>query len=179
MYPRTDASCGRETTGPICVSSFVPGPSFIFCTFSASFRRKSSRTESWTNTRLPAQHIWPEFWKAPNSTPFRALSSFASGNTICGFFPPSSSVTGVTWRAASCIICFPVSVEPVNVIESTSGCPARAEPAEEPPERRMADRGRDQQDEQDAGHAEQQSTDDHPRDVYLHGSPYRTPCPGT
>ena len=28
--------------------------------------------------------------------------------------------------------CFPVSVEPVNVIESTSGCPARAEPAEEP-----------------------------------------------
>ena len=63
---------------------------------------------------------------------FAARSTSASASTIIGSFPPSSSDTGVSVRAARSSTRLPVSVEPVNITMSTSSisaCPASPSPA--------------------------------------------------
>ena len=56
----------------------------------------------------------------------------ASSHTIIGSLPPSSSVTRVTFSAASFMIRLPVSVCPVNAILFTFGCDTSASPISAP-----------------------------------------------
>ncbi len=64
--------------------------------------------------------------------PAIATSMSASGNTIAGDLPPSSSDTFLRLPAAAWTISLPTSVEPVNATLSTSGCAASAAPAVSP-----------------------------------------------
>jgi hypothetical protein len=45
--------------------------------------------------------VWPVAREMPEMTPFAALSSSASSNTMCGDLPPSSIVTRFSPRAAA------------------------------------------------------------------------------
>ena len=65
------------------------------------------------------------------AVPQIATSMSASGNTIAGDLPPSSSDTFFRFPAA-CTISLPTSVDPVNATLSTSGCAASAAPAVSP-----------------------------------------------
>ena len=56
----------------------------------------------------------------------------ASGNTITGDLPPSSSDTFLRLPAAAWTISRPTSPEPVNAILSTPACAASAAPAVSP-----------------------------------------------
>ena len=76
---------------------------------------------SCTSTREPARQVWPVAAKIPAMTPLTALSRSASGKTMFGDLPPSSSDTRAIRVAATAAICFPTAVEPVNEILSTSG----------------------------------------------------------
>ena len=60
--------------------------------------------------------------------PVTAFSWSADANTIFADLPPSSIVTGVRFCAARVIICFPVSVPPVNEIRAMPACALRAAP---------------------------------------------------
>ena len=64
--------------------------------------------------------------------PSTTQSSFASGNTIDGLLPPSSSETGTTRRAACSMMSFPTSVEPVNESLRTPGWALKAAPQSSP-----------------------------------------------
>ena len=93
---------------------------------------------SWSNTclcaysREPAVQHWPILKKIALAVPRIATSMSASGNTIAGDFPPSSSDTFFKLPAAACTISLPTSVDPVNATLSTSGCAANAAPAVSP-----------------------------------------------
>ena len=75
--------------------------------------------DSCTSARLGQVHTSP-WLKANNAKPSSALSKNASSSSITsakkilGDFPPSSSVTGIMFCVAYCMICCPTSVEPVN-----------------------------------------------------------------
>src|SRR6266536_5570159 len=84
------------------------------------------------NALDPAQHICPALVKIPSFTLLAALAKSASGKTICGFFPPDSRSTLVTFFAADSITCFPVSADPVNTIPSTCGSDTSAPPTSAP-----------------------------------------------
>ena len=51
---------------------------------------------------------------------------------MCGFFPPNSKSTLVTFFAPDSITCFPVSAEPVKTIPSTCGSDTSAPPTSAP-----------------------------------------------
>ena len=59
-------------------------------------------------------HPWPQFLKRPKSVLSTAASRSASSATITGLLPPSSNVTRFRSRAATSIMCFPVSLSPVK-----------------------------------------------------------------
>src|SRR5277367_1179363 len=91
-----------------------------------------SKIELCTYSREPAQHTWPALKKiAPADPPATAFGS-ASGSTIIGDLPPSSSDTRLTVSVALLLISLPTSVEPVNAILSTPGCATRAAPVVSP-----------------------------------------------
>src|ERR1019366_8987646 len=69
----------------------------------------------------------------PPTTPFRS----ASGSTIIGDLPPSSSDTRLMVSVALLLISLPTSVEPVNAILSTPGCATNAAPVVSPSPVRM------------------------------------------
>ena len=96
----------------------------------ASFTN-ASYTDSCTYTREPAQHTWPALKNKPIWMPATAFFRSASGNTMAGLLPPSSTVTFLRLESAdACMIFLPTAVEPVNAILSTSMCMASAWPAE-------------------------------------------------
>jgi hypothetical protein len=64
--------------------------------------------------------VWPAFCIDQNTAALAARSRSASFKTIMGSLPPSSSETGIGLRAARSITVRPVSVEPVNMMKSTS-----------------------------------------------------------
>ena len=66
------------------------------------------------------------------AAPGIATSRSASGSTMFGDLPPSSSVTFLRLPAAARTIILPTSVEPVNAILSTPGWAANAAPAVSP-----------------------------------------------
>ncbi|MNL52832.1 hypothetical protein D3C87_1760360 [compost metagenome] len=59
-------------------------------------------------------------------------SRSASGKTICGFLPPSSSETFFRVCAALTMVSLPTPVEPVNETISTDGCEVMIEPTSAP-----------------------------------------------
>jgi hypothetical protein len=69
--------------------------------------------------------------------PLIATSMSASGKTIAGDLPPSSSETFFRLPAAAWTINLPTSVDPVKATLSTSGCAAKAAPAVSPNPVRM------------------------------------------
>ena len=66
-------------------------------------------------------HVWPVAANTPAMRPLAAASRSASGNTICGLLPPSSSVTLLTLPAAAAATLMPVAVDPVKATLSTPG----------------------------------------------------------
>ena len=54
-----------------------------------------------SSTREPAEQVWPAFCTIALTTEVSAASRSASANTICGDFPPSSSVQPIWLRAAA------------------------------------------------------------------------------
>ena len=86
---------------------------------------------SWTSSRVPARHTWPEssYWPAALRA---AASRSASSNTISGPLPPSSPVNGTRLRAAATPISRAVSGDPVNDTRRTSGWATSAAPASSP-----------------------------------------------
>ncbi len=68
----------------------------------------------------------------PVTTASTALFHSASANTMCGFLPPSSKATRVTWGAAARAIATPVDAPPVKEIRSTSGVSVSAVPTAAP-----------------------------------------------
>ena len=65
----------------------------------------------------------------PIAAPATTASGSASGSTIIGDLPPSSSVKRAMRSTAAWPIARPVGVEPVKLILSTPGCAASAAPA--------------------------------------------------
>jgi hypothetical protein len=57
----------------------------------------------------------------PLTAPATAFGTSASSITIIGLFPPSSSVTGISFSPAVRATILPVSTEPVNVTFPTAG----------------------------------------------------------
>ncbi len=100
---------------------------------SASAATKASYAFAWTRTRDPALQVSPLLPKIPQKQAWTACSRSASANTICGLFPPSSSVSflrfvspeAATSRRA-------VRMDPVKLTLSTSGWRAIASPAGSP-----------------------------------------------
>ena len=76
-------------------------------------------TLSWTYTRSTDAHVWPEFAKAPQATFAAALSRSASGSTMAGSLPPSSSTQGIICSAAATLTFRPVATDPVKTIMLT------------------------------------------------------------
>ena len=64
--------------------------------------------------REAAEQVWPAFWMPALTRNGSARSRSASANTSCGDLPPSSSVTGATWRAAAAWTSAPTATEPVK-----------------------------------------------------------------
>ena len=52
--------------------------------------------------RLEAEQVCPAFCTPALTKKGNAASRSASAKTICGDFPPSSRVTGITFCAADC-----------------------------------------------------------------------------
>ena len=73
-----------------------------------------SNTFLCANSREPAAHTWPVLKKMPRAAPAPPCSRSASGKTMTGDLPPSSSVTRFRLPAAAFRISLPTSVEPVN-----------------------------------------------------------------
>ena len=55
-----------------------------------------SAIDSWTNSRLPAQHTSPWLKKMPLTTPSMAWSIGASSKTMLAALPPSSRVSALS-----------------------------------------------------------------------------------
>ena len=68
----------------------------------------------------------------PATIPIEAFARSASGKTMLGDLPPSSSVTRTSRSPAIAAMRRPVSVPPVNAILETSGCRTSASPASAP-----------------------------------------------
>ena len=64
----------------------------------------------------------------PATSPLAAACRSASGKTICGDLPPSSSVTLLMFSAAAAATALPVAVDPVNATLSTPECAASVAP---------------------------------------------------
>src|SRR3972149_6276498 len=73
--------------------------------------------------RLTARQACPALKKRPIAAAAVARRTSASSATIIGSLPPSSSVTRVTFFAASCMIRLPVSVWPVEAVLGPLGGP--------------------------------------------------------
>ena len=58
--------------------------------------------------------VWPAFWMIELTIVGIADSRSASGKTMLGDLPPSSSPTGTTFVAAACATSVPTSRDPVN-----------------------------------------------------------------
>ena len=87
----------------------------------------------WRKRREPAVHDW--LWRVNRIAamiPSTTQSSSASGNTIDGLLPPSSSDTGTIRSAAAAMTSFPTSVDPVNESLRTSGWCASGAPHSSP-----------------------------------------------
>src|SRR5271156_4560078 len=82
--------------------------------------------------RDAAEQVCPAFWMPALTRNGRARSGSASANTSCGDLPPSSSVTGATWRAAAACTSAPTATEPVKEMCLTPGWAASAAPASSP-----------------------------------------------
>ena len=89
---------------------------------SLSRSMNGSAIDSWTSSRLPAQHTSPWLKKMPLTTPSMAWSSGASSNTMLAALPPSSRVSALSVPAMARPISLPTAVEPVKATLSTSGC---------------------------------------------------------
>ena len=74
----------------------------------------------------------PDCRRSRLAVPAMARSRSASGKTIAGDLPPSSSETRLRLPAAALTMSLPTSVEPVKATLSTSGCSANAAPAVSP-----------------------------------------------
>ncbi len=103
--------------------------------FMRALRRavKRSATPSATRIREPAQQTWPWLNQIASTTPSTAASRSASGKTMNGDLPPSSSVSFLPEPAVWRRISLPTSVEPVKAILSTSGWPTIAAPVSPSP----------------------------------------------
>ncbi len=86
-----------------------------------------SDTSRITYTRSIPEHVWPAFANPPHSAPATACSRSASGRTIIGSLPPSSSTEPFSWRAHSSPTPRPTSTDPVKntlaTLDSTSAAP--------------------------------------------------------
>ena len=87
-----------------------------------------SAIDSWTKSRLPAQHTSPWLKKMPLTTPSIAWSMGASSKMMLAALPPSSRVSALSVPATARPISLPTDVEPVKATLSTSGCLTRARP---------------------------------------------------
>src|ERR1041384_2018800 len=81
-----------------------------------------------TYSREPAVQVWPWLKKMTSAAAAATASGSASGSTMCGDLPPSSSDTFFMLPSAADVISRPTSVEPVNATLSTPGCAAIAAP---------------------------------------------------
>src|SRR5688500_11571001 len=81
-----------------------------------------------TYNREPAVQDWPWLKKMPSNAAAATTAGSASGSTMCGDFPPSSSETFFMLPVAAVVICRPTSVEPVKATLSTPGWAAMAAP---------------------------------------------------
>ena len=86
---------------------------------------KASATGCSTYTRSTEAQVWPAFTNAPHTIPRAARSRSASRHTTAGSLPPSSSSTGVRFRAAAAITLRPVATLPVKTILPTRGSSTR------------------------------------------------------
>jgi hypothetical protein len=121
MYPHTRSNCLRLTMAPMSFVSSSGSPTRSCDSLLVSFATNESTMVRCTNSRDPAVQDCP--WRKkrmPAITPSATQSSSASGKTICGFFPPSSSDTGTIRSAAAVSTREPTAVDPVNEILSTS-----------------------------------------------------------
>ncbi len=82
--------------------------------------------------RVSAEQVCPELRYAACTERAAAAAGSASGMTISGDLPPSSSDTRLTDCEASSMTRLPASVEPVNDTMSTSGWTAMASPTTGP-----------------------------------------------
>ena len=98
-----------------------------------SLATSRSATPSCTRIREPAQHTWPWLNQIASTTPSTTLSRSASGKTMNGDFPPSSSESFLPLPAVAARMSRPTSVDPVNAILSTSGWATSASPARPSP----------------------------------------------
>jgi hypothetical protein len=110
------------------VSLSRPLPSFQALASLTRSATNRSWTLSWTRRREPAQHIWPAFMKMPKAAPLTALSRLASGKTMLGLLPPSSSVTGTIFSAASLRTIMPVGTLPVTTTPAVAFSRTRTGP---------------------------------------------------
>jgi hypothetical protein len=122
------AFCFAPQTGPMPQSSAVPSRTAIDFAAATSRVVSSAATCSSTITRLVDVHHCPEHANAPLTISATARARSASGNTIAGFLPPSSSCAGVRLRAAASWIDLPTGVEPVNEIALMRASPTSAAP---------------------------------------------------
>ena len=92
---------------------------------------------SWISARLGQVQTSP-WLKAKRTKPSTALSRKASSSAMTsekkmlGDLPPSSSVTGIRFSVAACMILRPVSVEPVKAILAIRFDRARGAPTSAP-----------------------------------------------
>ena len=102
---------------------------------------------------MPHVQTWPEALHTAAIDVAEAVSRSASGNTMNGLLPPSSSDTRLTRSAAAAWIALPVATEPVNEIASTAGWSTRAAPTTSPGALHDVEHpGRDARLEGDLGH---------------------------
>ena len=101
-------------------------------TAGSSSSRKRSYTGRWTRIRERAQQSWPALSKTPAGAFAAAFSTSASAKTMFADFPPSSSVTRLTWSAARRRIPVPTAVEPVKTILRTCSWVTSRSPTTEP-----------------------------------------------
>ena len=80
-----------------------------------------SKTECCTRILDLAQQSCPALSNTAYGAVAAARSRSASAKTMLALLPPSSSVSRLTWRAQSAMICRPTSVDPVNTILRTAG----------------------------------------------------------
>ena len=82
---------------------------------------KASISDLSTIARSVDMQIWPWWKKAPKLAAFTARSTSASGSTIIGALPPSSSSTRLRCLPAFSAMMRPTFVEPVKLILRVSG----------------------------------------------------------